>query len=114
MNKVIASTGLFVLGATSLHAQSSSAPSFDATKDYKPWSVGAVVRGFYDDNSLNSNTNEIESFGIEFGPSLAYDSTFNSGATSLEASYDYRYKWFENDARNEDDQQASITNFLRH
>lgn len=99
MNKVIASTGLLVLGATSLQAQ-----SFDNATDSKPWSIGAVVRGFYDDNSLNTNSNEIESFGIEFGPNLAYDTTWNGGASRAEASYDYRYRWYENEARNEDDQ----------
>ncbi|MCD8533291.1 MAG: outer membrane beta-barrel protein [Verrucomicrobia bacterium] len=104
MNKVIASTGLFVLGASGLQAQSYIAPSFDAATDAKPWSIGAVVRGFYDDNSLNSNSNEIESFGIEFGPHLAYDTTFNNGATTLTTQYDYRYRWFENEARNKDDQ----------
>jgi hypothetical protein len=104
MNKVIASTGLFVLGATGLQAQSYSSPTFNAATDEKPWSIGAVVRGFYDDNSLNNNANEIESFGIEFGPKLAYDTSFNGGASYLSASYDYRYRWFENEARSKDDQ----------
>ena len=101
MNKVIASTGLLVIGATSLQAQEAS---FDNASDAKPWSIGAVVRGFYDDNSLNTNSNEIESFGIEFGPSLAYDTSWNGGASRAEASYDYRYRWYEAEARNEDDQ----------
>lgn len=104
MNKVIASTGLFVLGASGLQAQSYNAPNYNAATDGKPWSIGAVVRGFYDDNTLNSNNNEIESFGIEFGPKLGYDTSFNSGASYLSATYDYRYRWFENDARDKDDQ----------
>jgi len=104
MNKVIASTGLLILGAsTGLQAQTSG-QSYNDSADFKPWSIGAVVRGFYDDNSLNTSSNEIESFGIEAGPSLAYDATFNQGTTSLVANYDYRYRWFENSARSEDDQ----------
>lgn len=123
MNKLIASTGcLALLGAVTAQAASIYAPAPELTsKDKaKPWSVAATVRGFYDDNVLNSyegvlpggfRSQEIDTFGIEVGPTVGLHMAMEQ--TFLSIDYGYQYVWYaENDL--EDDQRHRVNFDLRH
>jgi hypothetical protein len=69
MNKFIVSAGLMALGAAALDSAMADELLGDATGP-KYWSVGATLRGFYDDNYAIS-TSQKGSFGIEFLPTVA-------------------------------------------
>ena len=117
MNKFIASAGLVVLGAANLQAQSFYAPAPDLTskQSAKPWSVSAVLRGFYDDNVLNSSSDgaagEIESFGYEAGVKGGLHMPGEQTYLSLEVGYTY-VGYFETDL--EDDQRFTIDLNVNH
>lgn len=98
MKKIVASVGLFALGASAM--QAASVPGFVDTTD-KPWSVSATLRGFYDDN-INSAPNdadlgsyERESFGFEVSPWVGLY-LGGGGPTEFSAGYRLAYKWYEN------------------
>lgn len=139
MNKLIASTGLVLLGAATAHASSFYAPAPELTpkEKAKPWSVAATLRGFYDDNVLNSHegtytifdpdpdnnpatndagyvqvrTDEIDSFGIEVTPQVGLHLALEQ--TYLSLNYGYTYWWYaENELEDEDQHRVDFT--LRH
>jgi hypothetical protein len=91
MNKFVASVGLVAVSASAL--QAASIPGFDDT--VKPWSVSATLRGFYDDNrgTAPSGRDRLDSFGIEFSPSVGV--VFPWEGTTLSAGYVYSYKWYD-------------------
>jgi len=66
MKKLFVSAGLVALGAAALE----SAMADDATGP-KYWSVGATLRGFYDDN-YNLSTTQKGSAGVEFLPNISF------------------------------------------
>lgn len=86
MKKLIASASLIALGAVSVHAQG---------QDDKWWSIGATLRGFYDDNINTSPSilGEQESFGVEVGPYAAINLFLDQ--TTLGLSYNYQMRWYE-------------------
>ena len=117
MNKFIASAGLVVLGAAGVQGQSfyDPAPQLTSKERAKPWSVSAVLRGFYDDNVLatpkDAIQDEADSFGIEVGPNVGLHMTGEQTYLSLEAGY--RYVWYaENEL--EDDQKFLIDLAINH
>lgn len=111
MNKIIASTGLVALGAASLHA--AYAPGVSAQDTAKSWSLHGGVQGFYDsNNTLASDGNEQESWGVGFdigaGYNLPLDQTF------LGVDYTYGLKWYEARADNNTDQTHIFNLKLEH
>ena len=102
MKKTITSAGFIILGAASLNAQTANAPAASpASQSYKPWSISASLRGFYDDNYATAPSNtprKRESLGFEFSPSAAYNWVGEGATVSL--SYNFGLKYFED--RNND------------
>ncbi|HYE31025.1 MAG TPA: outer membrane beta-barrel protein [Methylomirabilota bacterium] len=89
MKKLIASASLLALGAIAVNAQGQA-----NSQGEKPWSIGATLRGFYDDN-INTSPDgfEQESFGAEVGPYAALNLFLDQ--TTLGLSYNYQMRWFE-------------------
>jgi hypothetical protein len=92
MKKIVASVGLFAVGASGL--QAANVPGFSEDTP-KPWSVSAALRGFYDDN-VNGGTGSsvIDSYGFEVSPSfrIAGGTEQTSGELGAELSYKYYEK----------------------
>jgi hypothetical protein len=107
MKKVIASASLLALGAAGAVAQMTTTGA-----DGKPWSISGSLRGFYDDNinTAPEGPNRIDSFGFEVGPSASYN--FNSGPTTLTASYAYWLQYYFE--RRNTDQSHDIELALNH
>lgn len=113
MKKFVASVGLVALGASGLHA--SSATGITAPDGGKPWSLSAVLRGFYDDN-INSAPNDAnlngysrDSLGFEVSPSIFF--AFPWEQTSLSLGYTYSYKYYENELMNSTGHDAQTHEF---
>jgi len=101
MKKILASAGLTVLGAASLHAQGQSLSAPDKSKF---WNVGLAVNGFYDDNYNAAPKNQAEgSWGIEVIPSIGANLLLDQTTIGLNLTYDMR--WYEDRPDNEIDQQ---------
>jgi Putative beta-barrel porin 2 len=93
MKKIVASVGLVALGASSVGAVYGQ--GMDATP-YKPWSVSASLRGFYDDNinTVPSNTGlKKGSFGVQVSPGFNLD--WKSDQNTLDLGYIYTLRWYE-------------------
>lgn len=91
MNKAVATLGVFAVSMSGVYAQAAD----------KPWSIGATVRGFYDDNPLTRPDGVAEeSFGIQGGPNIGY--TIDANGTKFAATYEYRYRYFEADFMRDD------------
>jgi hypothetical protein len=90
MKKIVASVGLFAVGASGVHAASITAPTVEGAK---PWSVAVTLRGFYDDNvtTAPNNANKTESFGFEASPSLGLNWASEQTSASLNYVYSFRY-----------------------
>jgi hypothetical protein len=97
MKKIVASVGLVALGASSLQAMDAGMVSDTG----RFWSVSATLRGFYDDN-INTIPDDFrlppgssrESFGFEVSPGIFL--TFPLEQTSINLSYVYDYKYYDN------------------
>src|SRR6266404_5671689 len=95
MKKIVASVGLFAVGASGVQTASAAALTGEAAK---PWSMAATLRGFYDDNVGTTpnriGTNgapRIESFGFEVSPSLSFNWAVEQTSASLGYLYSFRY-----------------------
>jgi hypothetical protein len=98
MKRIVASVGLVALGASSLQAE--LLPGMTAESG-KPWTVGATLRGFYDDNINTLPDNQPlppgykrDSFGFEASPFLRL--SFPTGQTTFDLGYVYSFKYYEN------------------
>jgi len=122
MKKFCVSAGLVALGALVSHAQ--YAPGLSPLETTKPWSLGATLRGFYDDNYLTLPKNipnpsggpyDIKgargSFGIEASPSLSFN--HSTSDTLLSASYVYDLRYYE-DLNGTEDQSHQLNARLDH
>jgi hypothetical protein len=91
MKKIIASAGLFALGAASFQALAQG-PAAD-----KAWSLAATVRGFYDDNYTTTfaRNRRPESFGFEVAPSASLNLK-PTEQTTLGLNYTYGLRYYEN------------------
>lgn len=87
MKKIVASVGLVALGASSLYADNLLSESS------KPWSASLTLRGFYDDN-VNSTPVAQDSFGFEVSPALFFSYPWEQ--TTLDLSYVYSFKYYDN------------------
>ena len=90
MKKIVASVGLFAVGASGVHAASILAPTVEGAK---PWSIAATLRGFYDDNINTAPDGDLKksSFGFEVSPSLGLNWSAEQTTMSLNYVYDFRY-----------------------
>jgi hypothetical protein len=82
MKKIALSMGAIIIGAGVVQAVESS--TLNQYQKTKAWSVQAALRGFYDDNIGTQESNETDSFGIQFNPSVNYghageQTSFNLG-----------------------------------
>ena len=92
MKKIIASAGLSVLGAASLHANDSGL--FSPQEKPKIWTVGLAVNGFYDGNYNAAPSSVAQgSFGIEVIPSFGLNLLLDQTTIGLNVVYDL--KWYE-------------------
>ena len=92
MKKVIASVGLVAMGAAALQA-ADSMTSVTAPEATKPYTLGMVGRGFFDDNiATRSSDQRKSSYGFEVSPSAAL--RLNSEVTQLRAEYIYSMRYF--------------------
>jgi len=119
MKHVLTSAGLLALGVTALHAYD---PEMTRQLSGRPWTVGAVVRGFYDDNPTTSVDKRpapgggflrpTESFGVELSPSVHLNLPLEQTFISL--GYIYSLRWYENLSPHNFQQSHEFNGKLRH
>lgn len=111
MKHVLTSAGLLALGAVTLHAYD---PEMSRQQTGRPWTLGATVRGFYDDNVSTSPDKLVVSttggpvvthpregsFGVQISPSAHLNLPLEQTFISL--GYVYALNWYENRDRNID------------
>ena len=74
MKKLFVTVGLAAVGVSGLQAQ--FAPGITSEDMSKPWSVGATLRGFYDDNYLTlPKAFARSSYGVEVSPAFSVNQT---------------------------------------
>src|SRR5438309_9224812 len=111
MNKIIASASLAALGATGL--QAAYAPGLSPMEKSKPWTISALVRGFYDDNPTDSGrTQKQDSWGMEVSPSLAVNLALDQ--TLIGFNYVYDLRFYDARPRNDADQTHQFKLNLNH
>jgi len=112
---MITTAGLAALGAASV------APSMaqDAMVNQKPWSVGASLRGFYDDNYLtlpkvlrDRPGFDDGTFGFDVSPSVAVN--LKHDQTTFGLSYLYTFRYYADRERPRDDQSHQVNLKLSH
>ena len=111
MKKVFASAGMVALGAIGVH----SAPADLGASADKPWSISATLRGFYDDNiNTQPDVNNLRrsSYGIEIRPRA--DVNWNSGPTTITASYIYDDRYYASRQGGKNDQSHDVELFVNH
>jgi hypothetical protein len=98
MKRIVASVGLVAVGASGLQAELLPAMT---TESGKPWTVGATLRGFYDDNinTVPDNFNlgpgfHRSSTGFEVSPYLRF--SFPMEQTTITFGYVYSLKYYDN------------------
>ena len=98
MKRIVASVGLVAVGASGLQAELLPAMT---TESGKPWTVGATLRGFYDDNinTVPDNFNPGPGFhrsstGFEISPFLRF--SFPMEQTTISFGYVYSLKYYDN------------------
>jgi hypothetical protein len=86
MKKLFVSAGLVALGAATLDSAMAdggvTSPNF--------WSVGATLRGFYDDN-YNIANNGKGSFGLELTPTISFHEPFKQTDVGIRYTYGLYY-----------------------
>src|SRR5256885_7334146 len=111
MKKIIASASLAVLGAASL--QAAYAPGLSPLEKSKPWTISAILRGFYDDNPTDSAKSlRQESWGVEFSPSLAVNIALDQ--TLIGFNYVYDMRFFEARQSNDADHDHQVSLKINH
>jgi len=95
MKKLVASVGMLAVGLAGLHTD--SAQGADTSK---PWSVGATLRGFYDDNVSSLPDDYVipsgyskDTFGFQVNPFIGLNLAMEQ--TTIALNYDYSFKWYE-------------------
>jgi predicted porin len=118
MKHVFTSAGVLAFGAISLHAYD---PQLTRQTTGRPWSVAAVVRGFYDDNVTTSPDKTLvggktvrpqDSFGLEVSPSAHLNLPLEQTFISL--GYVYSLRWYEDRDPHDTDQAHEFNGKLRH
>src|SRR5258708_2342632 len=90
MKKIVASVGLFAVGASGMDAASAASLTAEPSK---PWSVQATLRGFYDDNvsTVPNGSSKVRSFGFEVSPAFYLNWPLEQTSLSLGYLYSFRY-----------------------
>jgi hypothetical protein len=129
MNKVVTSAGLLALGAATVYGLD---PEMTRARTGRPFSIGATVRGFYDDNStgipdklavpifnpvtglttLRPKDARQESFGFEVSPSVHVNLPLEQ--TFIRAGYVYSLRYYEGREDDKIDQSHEFNALLRH
>lgn len=92
MKKLFVSAGLVAIGAAAIQtamADDAASPNY--------WSVGATLRGFYDDN-YNISAEHQGSFGLELLPTISFHEPFQQTDVGLRYTYGLYYYQDRNDA----------------
>jgi hypothetical protein len=110
MNKVLTSAGLLALGAAAVYGYD---PEMTRARTGRPWTVSAVVRGFYDSNPTTSvDSAADDSFGFEVSPSVHVNLPLEQ--TFIRAGYVYSLRYYEDREPDNDDQSHEFNALLRH
>ncbi len=123
MNKVVTSAGLLALGAATVYGLD---PEMTRATSGRPFTLGASVRAFYDDNSTGvpdrylttdrkgnpTVGRPIDSFGFEVSPSVHLNLPLEQ--TFIRAGYVYSLRYYENRRDNNVDQSHEFNALLRH
>ncbi len=106
MKKLIASASLLSLGVVGI--QAAHAPGLTSTETSKWWSVGASLRGFYDDNYTTSPSaaNPPSTWGTEIEPSFGINLPLDQ--TYIGLSYIYGAKFYEDSSKWDQSHQARL------
>lgn len=121
MKKILISTTLVALGATSL--QAASASGLSEIDKAKPWALSAALRGFYDDNYSTLPTHGApvlpsgsldarSSFGFEVSPSASLNLPLEQ--TFIGLSYVYSLRYYEDRPIHKYDQSHQFNAKLDH
>ena len=104
MKKLIASATLLGLGVAGI--QAAHAPGLSSIEKSKSWSVGASLRGFFDDNYTTSPSaaNPPSTWGTEIEPSFGLNLPMDQ--TYIGLSYTYGAKFYENSSKWDQSHQA--------
>src|SRR5579862_5468741 len=95
MKKLFVSAGLVAIGATALEStmaddNSNSGAGGSSATSPKYWSVGATLRGFYDDN-YNIANNGKGSFGLELAPTISFHEPLQQTDMGIRYTYGLYY-----------------------
>ncbi len=105
MKKIIASASLLGLGVAGI--QAAHAPGLTSIETSKSWSVGASLRGFYDDNYTTSPSALSRStWGTEIEPSVGLNLPLDQ--TYIGLSYTYGAKFYEDSSEWDQSHQARL------
>lgn len=114
MKKIVASVGLFAVGASGVHAASGAALTAQTAK---AWSISATLRGFYDDNvgTAPNGSPRTESFGFEARP--GFNLNWGVEQTTFSLGYLYSFRYFDTKPPGNDenyDQSHTFNALLNH
>lgn len=106
MKKLIASASLLGIGVAGI--QAAYAPGLSSVETSKPWSIGASLRGFYDDNYTTSPSALSRStWGTEIEPSFGLNLPLDQ--TYIGLNYTYGAKYYEDSSKWDQSHQARLT-----
>jgi hypothetical protein len=115
MKNLINAAGILSAGLASL-ALATSAYGQDSSKR---WTVGAGVRGFFDDNiftrpdiTVGGVDQKVDSFGFDIAPTISYNVPLSQG--NLDLGYTYGLRWFENRPGDNLDQYHNFNGAFSH
>jgi hypothetical protein len=115
MKRLITTAGLAALGAASV----APACAQDAMINQKPWSIGASLRGFYDDNYntlprvlRDAPGYDDSTFGFDIAPTAAVN--LKKEQTTFGLSYLYTFRYYIDRESPRDDQSHQINLKLSH
>jgi hypothetical protein len=113
MKKLFVSAGLIAAGAASIQSASAQSDSSDMASP-KAWSVGASLRGFYDDN-YDTGQSKKGSFGTEISPTISYNLPLRQTDMGIRYTYGAYYYQDRND-RDQDpfDQTHQVDLWIDH
>jgi len=116
MKNLIYAAGFLTAGVASL-ALSTSLQAQDGSKR---WTIGAGVRGFYDDNiftrpdvdPVTKADLRLSSFGLDLTPSVSFNLPLEQGR--LDFGYTYGLRWYEDRPGDDTDQYHNFTGNFSH
>jgi len=93
MKKIFASIGAVALGAVAVQGESAASMGMGGDNS-KVWSVGASLRGFYDDNytTAPNGPGKRDSYGASISPSISFK--FPMDQTTIGFRYIYGATWY--------------------